>query len=70
MIEYCKDSGLVKITSVEVVNIEEVADEVFSAIIGAIDRWMDYTEVYIDDADIDDFMNLVVEKAKSKIKGE
>ena len=65
MIEFCKDNGLMKVTTVEVFDIQQVVDEV----IDAVNRWIGDSEICISDKDYPFFLNTVLEEAKIK-KGE
>lgn len=65
MIEFCKDNGLMKVTTIEVFDVQEIIDEV----IHAINIWMENSEIYLSDEDYPLFLNTVLEEAKIK-KGE
>jgi len=65
MIKFCKDNGLMEVTTVEVFDIQQVIDEVTDA----INRWIDNSEICIADEDYPFFLNTVLEEAKIK-KGE
>lgn len=62
MIEFCKDNGLMKVTTVEVFDVQEIVDEV----IHAINIWMENSEICLSDKDYPLFLNTVLEEAKIK----
>ena len=65
MIKYDKDSGRMEITTIDVIDVDEVVDEV----IHTVNRWIEKSEICISYEDYPDFLNIVLEKAKIK-KGE
>ena len=62
MIKFCKDNGLMEVTTVEVFDVQQVVDEV----IDAVNRWIGNSEICISDEDYPFFLNTVLEEAKFK----